>query len=188
MKLVKLCTLALVSLVFLCSTSSATEIVPATLESMTEVSDAIVVGNVAGQYSYWEGQKIYTSVVVTVTDSLKSTGEENPDMVELKMLGGQVGDIRLEIDHAPQFVNEEKVMLFLKGRDHSYIPYGYYYGVYRVRYDQSQQKEVLSGPLFERDHSTVYNLRTMKQTVNQETTGEQGFTDFVGRVRNLVGQ
>ena len=188
MKPVRLCALALVSFVFLCSASSATEIIPATLESMTEVSDAIVVGSVAGQYSYWEGRKIYTSVVITVSDALKSTREDNPEMVELKILGGEVGDIRLEIDHAPQFVSEEKVMLFLKGQDQAYVPYGYYYGVYKVRYDQSQRKEVLSGPLFERDFSTVYNLQTMKRTLNQETTGEQDFTEFVGRVRNLVGQ
>ena len=51
----------------------ATEIVPASLESMTSVSDAIVVGAVQDQFSYWENGKIFTNVVVEVSQSLKST-------------------------------------------------------------------------------------------------------------------
>jgi hypothetical protein len=165
----------------------ATEIIPATLESMTSVSDAIVVGGVQDQFSYWENGKIFTNVIVEVSQSLKSTpADDNPSYIELKLLGGQVDDIKLEIEHAPAFLTGEKVMLFLKRTNHAYIPYGFYYGVFKVTRDDESQKEVIRGPLFDAQFSTVYDVRTMQKVVNTEQGSARDFNNFVQQINGLV--
>lgn len=179
--------LALLSAVLIGFSSHATEIVPVTLENMTSVSDAIVVGDVQDQFSYWENGKIYTNVIIEVSQSLKSAPNDgDTGYVELKLLGGQVGDTRLEIEHAPVFVNNEKVMLFLRKMDAGYIPVGFFYGVYKVTHDEQTQKDVIRGPLFDPQYAMVYDRRTMQKVVNTEQTGPRDFSDFVQQVNGLI--
>ena len=104
----------------------------------------------------------------------------------MKLPGGQVGDIRLEIQDSPVFVNGEKVMLFLKRMKHAYIPYGFNYGVYKVTHDDQQKKEIIHGPLFDAQYSTVYDVRTMQKVVNTEQAGGRDFSDFVQQVNDLI--
>jgi hypothetical protein len=179
--------LALLSVVLIGFSSNATEIVPVTLENMTDVSDAIVVGDVQDQFCYWENGKIYTNVIIEIDQSLKSsTSDGDHGYVELKLLGGQVGDTRLEIEHAPVFVNNEKVMLFLRKMDSGYIPVGFFYGVYKVTRDEQTQKDVIRGPLFDPQYSMVYDRRTMRKVMNTEQTGPRDFDDFVQEVNGLI--
>lgn len=165
----------------------ATSIIPATLESMTSLSDLIVVGQVKSQQSYWEGQKIFTDVVIDVEESVKNAPPETAATITLKILGGTVGDVSFEIDQAPVFQVGEKTLLFLKKIDGSYFPFAFSYGVYRVIFDEARQQEFVDGPFFQ--YSEHFDLKTMEPvTISEELLTEEGkeLNSFINRVKQLV--
>ena len=164
--------------------SHATMILPSSLEYMTGVSDTIITGNVTDKYSYWEDDKIYTSVFIETDKIVKRSDEGVSSSIEIKLPGGKVGDIALEIDEAPHFRIGEKVMLFLKRRGNVYSTYGFNYGVYRIYYDKDRGKELIDGPLF--TNAEHYNLATMKKVRSAEPLGPNELDSFIERVEQLV--
>ena len=164
--------------------SYATEIIPSTLEYMTGFSDAIIIGYVNDQNSYWENGKIYTNISVDVEKFVKVPQNETSSPIELKIPGGKVGDIGLEVDQAPVFRKGEKVMLFLKKTSANYFPYGFNYGVYKIFWDDEQEKEFINGPLF--NQAEHYNLRTMQAVKNRGVLGKRALEPFLERVEELV--
>ena len=162
----------------------ATMIIPSSLEYMTDFSDTIITGNVTDKYSYWEDDKIYTSVLIETDKIVKSSDEGVSSPIEIKLPGGKVGDIALEIDEAPHFRIGEKVMLFLKRRGDVYSTYGFNYGVYRIYYDKDRGKELIDGPLF--THAEHYNLETMKMIRSAEPLGPKDLDSFLIKVEKLV--
>lgn len=163
-----------------------TEIIPSTLEYMTDFSGTIVVGTVKDKYSYWEEQKIFTNVGIDVEEFVKNSGDERSSYLQLKIPGGTVGDLSFHVDQAPAFKEGEKVMLFLKKSDIDYFPYGLSYGVYRIYLDEATGQEFINGPLFQ--NSEYYDLNTMQAVRNQETLGEKTLKPFLVRVRELAGK
>jgi len=162
----------------------ATEIMPSTLEYMTDFSDTIIIGHVNDKYSYWENKKIYTNIAIDVEKFVKSPRGETSSSIELKIPGGKVGDIGFEVDQAPVFRVGEKVMLFLRKINGNYFPYGFNYGVYQIFWDDEQKKEFINGPLFNQlEH---YNLRTMQAVRNREPLGKRKLEPFLERVARLV--
>jgi hypothetical protein len=162
----------------------ATEIIPSTLEYMTDFSDTVVIGHVTDKYSYWENKKIYTNIAIDVERFIKSSRGETSSPIELKIPGGKVGDIGFEVDQAPVFSMGEKVMLFLKKINDNYFPYGFNYGVYQIFWDDAQKKEFINGPLF--NQPEYYNLRTMQAVKNREPLGKRALEPFLERVTELV--
>jgi len=162
----------------------ATQIIPSTLEYMTDFSDAIVIGHVVDKQSFGQGKKIVTSVTVNVERSVKNTDATAASSVELIIPGGKVGDIALKMDQAPIFEVGQKVMLFLKKVGASYFPFGFNYGVYRIVWDDTAKKEFISGPLFEQPEH--YDPRTMQSFKNAEPLGKRELDPFVKQVEQLV--
>lgn len=171
-------------LVLWSSAAGATQIIPSTLEYMTDFSDAVIVGSVVSLDSYWEDQKIFTEVEVEVDKFVKNAHDEAGTRLTLKVLGGVVGDARFEVDNSPRFSVGEKVMLFLKKANKAYVPYGLSYGVYQVTFDPQQNREYIHGPLFR--YSRHYNLNTMRAVSNTELLGKTELGAFVERVQKLV--
>ncbi len=185
--------------------SQATIVLPSTLEYMTNHSDVVVVGNVVSKNSYLESGKIYTSVVIEIEEYIKNDSGESDSQIELKVLGGKVGDFAFEVDKAPVFEVGEKKMLFLIEADGTYVPYGFNYGVYDVTYSEAYGSEVVGGPYF--NHNVHVDLETgqwvtdphvqrQESGASQEiekssgaVTQRQGKIElelFIDKVRNIV--
>ncbi len=168
--------------------ASSTMIIPSTLEYMTNAVDSIVVGTVKSRTSYWEDKKIFTDVVIEVQDVVKYTEEKAPATVTLKILGGQVGDTRMDVDQAPVFQVGKKNMLFLKKEaDGKYHSFGISYGVFQVIFDSSLQKEIVDGPYFRyTEHVDLSTRKTVRMASELLQDESKGLDAFVTRIKNLI--
>jgi hypothetical protein len=164
--------------------SQSTLVIPSSLEYMAGKADTILNGTVRDTFGYWEQNRIYTGVRVDVLEYVKSADPAKPTEIELKVMGGQVGEARLEIDHAPKFTPSEQVLLFLVRQQDKYIVYGVYYGVCRViDADDGLGKQVV-GPVF--NERKVQNIATQQAKLNPLPPGGEKLDTFVQRIRDLV--
>ena len=162
----------------------ATMIIPSTLEYMTSESEMIITGKVADSSSYWEDSKIYTSYYIDVEEAVKTSDESFLSQIEVKVPGGKVGDIALEIDDAPTLRLGDRVMLFLNRGNGFYTTYGFNYGVYKIYYDENSRKEFIDGPLFTYDEH--YDLATNEKIISAEPLGPKDFKSFLNEVEELI--
>ena len=162
----------------------ATIILPSTLDHMANRSDAVVVGSVVSQGSYWENGNIFTDVQVDVSEWVKADNPDQPARIAIKVFGGQVGDIRAEVDQAPSFTVGEEVLLFLVKWKGAYTTYGLNYGVYRIFTDVSRGTKTVTGPLFH--NLEVFDLQTRERSVNTVPPGEEELGLFKNRIRGLL--
>jgi hypothetical protein len=73
-------------------------------------ADAVVVGQVTSQRSFWNGahDTIYTEYTIAVETTPK--GEHRPTVI-LRLMGGAVGDVRLSVAGNPSLAIGERVLL-----------------------------------------------------------------------------
>jgi hypothetical protein len=169
-------------LTFSCS-AWATMVMPSSLEYMSGRSSAIVIGTVTDQSADWEGGQIITTVNVELSEVIKSPAGGVSATIQLKLLGGKVGDVGMDFDHSPTFYDGEEVLLFLIQDGARFVPYAIYYGVYRVSEDANGQKYV-SGPLF--DNPVVVDLATRVEKANPEYSVDQELSSFVDRIKSVI--
>ena len=101
---------------FLASQASAL-MVRKSIEELTSEADSILIGKVKRIESQWNKEKtlIYTYVTISVkqhTKTLSGVGEVQEIIV--KVPGGEVGDMGLQVSETPQFREGEEVFLFLR--------------------------------------------------------------------------
>ncbi len=164
--------------------SQSTLVIPSSLEYMAGRVDTILEGTVRDTFGYWEQNRIYTGVRIDVLEYVKSADPAKPSVVELKVMGGQVGETRLEIDHAPKFTPGEEVLLFLVRQQDKYIVYGIYYGVCRVIAAQDGVGKQVVGPVF--NERKVQDVETRKVTLNPLPPQGEKLDTFVQRIRDLI--
>ncbi len=164
--------------------SQSTLVMPSSLDYMADKADTIVTGVVGSSYGYWENGIIFTGVFVDVTEYIKNADTAKPTRIELKVMGGQVGETRLEIDHAPVFKPDEEVLLFLVRQDGKYQVYGIYYGVCRIFAGSDGTTSQVSGPVFE--NREVQNMDTRMIRLNTLPPGGETLDSFVHRIKELV--
>jgi hypothetical protein len=99
---------------------SAAILVPLTDGQLVTSADQIVVGTVTTVQTSWRDpdqdgtSQIYTTVTVRVEDALK--GDRRPgDALSFSQLGGTIGSITYAIHGMPEFVEGDRVLLFLQG-------------------------------------------------------------------------
>jgi hypothetical protein len=87
------------------------------IKKLSKDSDVILTGKVIEKKSSWNESKtrIYTKTTVQVEDYLKGTNSEGS--IEIRSLGGEVGDVGELYSHMPRFEDEEEVLVFLKKDD-----------------------------------------------------------------------
>jgi len=178
------CFVVLVTTFLFSAVSQATLVLPSTLKYMTDFSDAIVIGYVTDKYSYWDNDKIYTNVIINLDQYVKYLYGEKSQHLQIKILGGKVDDVRLEVSDAPTFELGEKVMLFLKKFGDHYFPYGIYYGVYRISYSEEEGKEFIDGPLL--NSPQLHDLKSMKKMANPEPLGRRELKLFLDDVKKII--
>jgi hypothetical protein len=166
--------------------SQSTLVIPSSLAYMANKADTILNGTVRDTFGYWEQNRIFTGVRVDVLEYVKSADPAKPSVVELKVMGGQVGETRLEIDHAPKFTPGEQVLLFLVRQQDKYIVYGIYYGVCRVITAVDGVSKQVVGPVF--NERKVQNIATQQAKLNPLPPGGEKLDSFVQRIRDLVGR
>jgi len=101
----------------------STSVVKLDDESLVMLSSTIVEGRVTNVSSAWNGDhtQIITTVTVKVNRSLKGGTPAN-GVLTLRLLGGRVGDIVMQLVGGPTFETDEDVILFVKGDGSGQMP------------------------------------------------------------------
>lgn len=164
---------------------SATTVIPVSLDRLTANVDTIVAGVVQETHAYWDEGRIYTDVVLETMEFLKHPTAERPDTLVVRTLGGQVGDLRMEVHGTPGLTVGEEVVLFLKKSDTAYTIYGLYYGLCRIEGDPVERsRKIVTGPLFRA--RTTQDMDTMALSLNPLPPRGEGLDAFFQRVRDLA--
>jgi hypothetical protein len=102
---------------------AATTVVPPQFDELVNESDYIVRGvvkSVRCELLDVQGRgRIYTFVEFEVREVIAGTP---PSPLVLRMLGGQVGDMVLEVDGAPKFTVGQEDILFVQGNGRQFVP------------------------------------------------------------------
>lgn len=172
--------MALAVFLALAASAGATMLIPSSLQKMTADSDAIVLGRVQSQSTAATGAKIYTTVVVAVTEWFKSETISRPLTINLRIPGGTVEGTTMRVDLAPDFESGEEVLLFLKKAESYYVPYALSYGVCRLTVSGDGLTTLVGGPLF--STGQVYDFTARRMVLNTVPLGGEPLTTFRGRI------
>lgn len=120
---------------------AATTVVPPQFEELVNESDYIVrtvVKSIRSEREEANGQShIYTFVELEVRETIAGTP---PQPLVLRMLGGQIGNVVMEVEGAPKFVVGQEDILFVRGNGRQFTPLtAMMHGRYRI------MKEAASG-------------------------------------------
>jgi hypothetical protein len=126
------------------STSNATMVKRLSEDDMTNQAKTIVTGRVLATKSEWneERTKIYTYITISTQTFLK--GDDQPQEMVIKKLGGEVGDIGMLVEGTSVFEEGEEVLLFLrKGRKGFHRILGFSQGKFSIETDPVSQRKML---------------------------------------------
>ena len=122
----------LLALLFIAPSARATTLVPADLGELSRDAIAIARGRVVSLDARWteDRRAIETLVTLDVAGYLKG---DLGSTLQFRVPGGQLGRLRTIVVGAPEFTEDEQVVVFLGARGPS-IPHlvGFSQGVYRV--------------------------------------------------------
>jgi len=120
------------ALAALVGTASASQFARFDRDTQVRNSELILRGRVDTVSAHWNEARsaIYSDAEVTVEEVWK--GAPSSDRVVVRVLGGTVGTVRLEVDGAPRLAAGEDVVLFLRRADGAYTPWGMMFGKYRI--------------------------------------------------------
>ncbi len=119
------------------------------LEELSQKSDLIITGNVTKVISRWDANKarIWTYITIVPTEYLKGTKSTNE--ITIKIIGGKVGDITMDVSGVPKFNSNEQTFLFLKKRpDGNYTVFDWHNGKYTLTNDYWMNKETRFPKMF----------------------------------------
>jgi hypothetical protein len=112
--------IAFLTLLLIPVSYSQSQVLQQSIEKLSQESDAVVVGRVAGLASEWNESKtrIQTRVTISVDQNVKG----DPSMKSMTVLvpGGEVGGVGEVYSHAPKFKNDESVIVFAKKAKQGY--------------------------------------------------------------------
>jgi hypothetical protein len=112
--------LAFLILLLIPISNSQSQVIQRSIEKLSQESDAVVIGRVAGLTSEWNESKtrIQTRVTISVDQNVKGDGAMKSMTVLIP--GGEVGGIGEVYSHAPKFKNDENVIVFAKKAKQGY--------------------------------------------------------------------
>jgi hypothetical protein len=128
---VRLSSLAVLCMVAVAATTTATEFDAFDRQLQVDGSDVIIVGRIVSVRSAWSGDHsaILTTAAVAVDDAWKGPCA---DRIEVRTFGGRVGNVALEVEGAARFEAGERVVLFLRRVGDAYSPFGMRFGKFDV--------------------------------------------------------
>lgn len=126
---------------------ASTVVIPS-LEELVQSADSIVEGVVQGQVATWEdgtgaSKAISTTVTLKISQVFKGTAS---DYIELRMAGGQIGDIRDVVQGSPQFENSKTYILFIQNNGKQLVPLvAMTYGQFKIVQDAQGVARLFDG-------------------------------------------
>lgn len=117
-----------------------------TEEELARKSGFIVDATVAAVTCSWneDGTQIYTFVELLVTDSVKGAFQSG-DVLRLRILGGIIDDIGMQIAGAPGFQENEEALLFLGPNPETLFPVvGLWQGKFSIHADSITGERVIT--------------------------------------------
>lgn len=117
--------------------ASATTLMYKGLNELVNEADGILAGCVIGVESYYdEGNDISTLIYVDVLDVIAGKYDiRKKEPFVVKQKGGKIDNKVYHIDGSPEFIEGDKVVLFLKDNGKSRVPFvGWDQGVYKEKY------------------------------------------------------
>lgn len=163
---------------------SATTVIPVSLTQLTQKVDTIVAGVVRDTHAYWDEGRIYTDVTLETMEFLKHPTAQRPETIVVRTMGGQIGDMRMEVHGVPDLHVDEEVVLFLRQHDEDYTIYGLYYGLCRIETDPDDASQSVTGPVFRA--RTTQSAETKALSLNPLPPNGEALDLFFQRVRDLL--
>jgi hypothetical protein len=171
----------------------ALSVIPPTFEQLVSTAEVVVDGEVTGvrsELSSFEGRPlVYTYVSIRVLDALKGAPGET---VELRMLGGTVGDVTLQVSGVPKFKVGERNLFFIEGNGVNFCPLvAVPHGFYPIAERESDGAEVVlrsNGQPLEDPAEVVESLQHGAHATGAKLGfgGAMTVSDFKNRIRAEV--
>lgn len=126
-------------------TALATTVIPPTFQELVSRAQAIVRAEVVGirceRVPYGNGSVIHTYVTLEVIKVLKGSADAT---IELRLLGGTVGEDTMKVEGMPDFAVGDRSVLFIENNGTQWCPLvGIMHGRYRVQRRASDGAEVV---------------------------------------------
>jgi hypothetical protein len=124
--------MGLAVLALLAGSAEASQFRAFSREAQVRGSDLIALGRVVSVHSEWDGahSSIHTDAEIALDDVWK--GDPASDRIVVRNLGGEVGNVSLEVEGSATFTVGEHVLVFLRSADGAYLPWGMRFGKYEV--------------------------------------------------------
>lgn len=154
-------------------------------EDKTVQAQAILIGTCTSIRSEWneEGTKIFTYITISPQTVLK--GDDIPEELVIKNLGGVVGDIGMHADGTSVFEEGEEVLLFLRrGTRGLHKVLGLSEGKFSVKTDPDTQRKVLVKKRVR--WTRTLNGKIEKRIFDIKPDKKVFLDDFVERIQNIL--
>ena len=95
----------------------SSKLIAFSLDQLTDRADTILIGTVTGKEGRRDSQggNIYTLVTIKTEQQMK--GQPAPETVAIRVQGGELDGIIQKVEDAPEFLQGEKVIVFLTAGD-----------------------------------------------------------------------
>lgn len=107
-------------------------VIPPDFEELVSQADVVVDGEVSSvrtELAEYQGRPlVYTFVSIRVLEAVKG---DPGDTIEMRMLGGTVGDFTMQVSGVPEFSAGQRNLFFIAGNGNAFcplvaVPHGYY--------------------------------------------------------------
>lgn len=160
----------------------ATSVQKLSLRDLARRSESIVLAEVEGASSRWDGNEIYTYVTLRVTEPVK--GAKRHDTITVRQIGGQVGTLASIVAGTPSFRQGEDVLVFLTAEDRTGHPWvlGLQQGKYSVVSDGKGGKRVRN------ELAGISLLSGAALQPDQKAVGDESLPVFLEAIRRELGE
>ena len=123
----------------------AVTVAPVDFSSLVARAEFIFTGKVLATRSEWTGQGNARCIVTHLTFEVQAAHKGTPpSRLELRFLGGTVGDTTLEVHGIPRFTIGERAILFVERNGEKFCPLvGIHHGKLGIERDQATGQEIL---------------------------------------------
>lgn len=137
-------TLGLALLFLLVRPASGTSVIAPSFEQLVGRADLVFTGQAVAQRAEWKDINGRNSIVTLITFRVEQVHKGQAGRtVTLQFLGGQVGDVALEVAEMPKFGAGERAVLFVEGNGASVSPIiGFYHGRFPLRKDATGRDSI----------------------------------------------
>jgi hypothetical protein len=129
----------LLALIFAALSTGATTLKRMNLDDLTQAAQTVARVKCISNETRWDGDHIYTFTTFDVLETLKGSVSQQ---ITVRLIGGQIGHLRLNVDGVPRFAQGEESYLFLEPTAMGVFSVtSWAQGTFRVRQDPRNQKE-----------------------------------------------